>query len=213
MAYAAMARVGRTATARNLTLLAFSLLFYAWGEGPYVAVMLGSILVNWGIGRFLAPSGEDNRNNRDRKRWLWVGVALNLGLLLLFKYTNFFVDSAATLVGWFGDTKPTWNHAIGAVHLPIGVSFFTFQAISYLVDVYRQEAPGEESVPGGAIHFAVPPADRWPDCALRRCGQANRGARVLVGKGFLGYRAVCHRSIEENPACEHPGRGCRSRFW
>ncbi len=111
-------------TLRNTGLFAASVLFYAWGERDYVLVLLGSLAVNYAYARVIERSARP-------KLWLVGAVLANLALLGWLKYAAFL----ATTIG----IKPP------RTHLPIGVSFFTFQAISYLVDVYRREVPAERS--------------------------------------------------------------------
>ncbi len=125
---------------RNAWLLAASLLFYIWGETWYVFVMIGTILANWAFGLVMAAREDEGW----RKKVMVVGVVANLALLVVFKYTNFIcanVVAAAHGLGW--TPVPTWNPG---VHLPIGISFFSFQAISYVVDVYRREVPPSRSL-------------------------------------------------------------------
>ena len=114
-------------------LLLASLLFYAWGEPLYVFLMIGSILVNWGIGFKVTGDGPH------RKAWLVLSVALNLLLLLIFKYTGLLWD---TVKGLF--PAPLSEKAV-AIRLPIGISFFTFQIMSYVIDVYRGKAKAQKS--------------------------------------------------------------------
>jgi alginate O-acetyltransferase complex protein AlgI len=104
--------------ARNLALLALSLLFYAWGEGVYLLVLLGSIALNHLFGLAIAARPERGR------LLLALGVAANLGILGYFKYLGFFLDN----LGVPGAQAM-------APALPIGISFFTFQALSYLIDL------------------------------------------------------------------------------
>ena len=111
----------------NVLLLLASLLFYAWGEGGYVLVMLAAIGLNFVLGRFL----EDAAGRVRKKILLAGGIGINLLLLAYFKYANFFIDNLNTLLTPLGLA----NLSTGTVHLPIGISFFTFQAISYLLDV------------------------------------------------------------------------------
>ncbi len=114
---------------RNAVLVAFSLLFYAWGEPVYVFLMLGSVAVNYLAG--LAISRR--RAGSAARRWTLVaGVAFNLAVLAVFKYLGFFAAQLLSL----GLQVPQPDIA-----LPIGISFYTFQSISYLVDVSRDEAP------------------------------------------------------------------------
>lgn len=112
--------------AKNLVLVFFSLIFYAWGEPVYVFLMLFCVLLNYAAG--LGIRGGSVR----RKLALAVGVACNLGILGTFKYAGFF---AQTLNGWGVGV------AVPKIALPIGISFYVFQSISYLVDVYRRESP------------------------------------------------------------------------
>ena len=112
--------------ARNAVLVTFSLIFYAWGEPVYVFLMLGSVVVNYLAGRII-DSQESHR-----KAALAVGIAVNLLILGTFKYAGFFAQTLCDA----GLTVP-----IPKISLPIGISFYTFQSISYLVDIYRREAP------------------------------------------------------------------------
>lgn len=127
---------------RNAILLAGSLFFYAWGEVFYVLVMIASILVNHAFGLRISRLDENLPNyDRNRKRMLGMGIAANLLILGWFKYANFIVDNINIALGWIS-IDPV---LIKDVHLPLGISFFTFQAISYLFDVYRNEAPVQKS--------------------------------------------------------------------
>jgi alginate O-acetyltransferase complex protein AlgI len=136
-------------SAQNALLLCASLFFYAWGETLYVGLLLIAILVNYLLGRLLiSPNGE-----APKRSVLAVGVALNLLMLAAFKYTGLLLDTWNGIAASVG--APTYS--IGAVHLPIGISFFTFQAISYLVDVYRGAAPGQKSLLKVALYISLFP--------------------------------------------------------
>src|ERR1700722_4779741 len=116
---------------RNLWLLIFSILFYAWGEVGFVGLMLGSTLINYFLGRWVEKETDERR-----RRWaVGVAIALNLGLLGIFKYTNFAVHNLNAILGMLG-AKPV---VVRDVRLPIGISFFTFHAISYVMDIYRRK--------------------------------------------------------------------------
>lgn len=128
---------------RNAILLFFSLLFYAWGETVYVVLMLGSIGFNYSLGRRIRNLDNDGR----RKRLVAVGVTGNLALLGAFKYAGFFLGVIRDVWVFAGGTP----FPVPQIHLPIGISFFTFQAMSYLIDIYRR-------VEGGTTRFV--------DCAL-----------------------------------------------
>ena len=108
---------------RNLLLLIASLFFYAWGEPIYILVMVFSILANYICGRFIIS--ENGKN----KLALVIGIIVNLSLLGVFKYSGFVIENINALTGL--------NIAIKPLSLPIGISFYTFQSISYLVDIYR----------------------------------------------------------------------------
>jgi alginate O-acetyltransferase complex protein AlgI len=135
---------------RLVLLLAANLLFYSWGEGPYVVVLVASFFGNWLLGLLIRPSGEAGR----RSRWLFVaGVVSNLGLLVYFKYAAFLVASLNTcLVAASGRPFP-----VPRIHLPIGISFFTFQALSYLVDVRRGIVPASRSLLDFAVYKSLFP--------------------------------------------------------
>lgn len=110
---------------KNIFLLLCSLFFYAWGEPVYVFVMLASIICNYAFGMALY------RFRNRRKLWLMAAVAVNLGILCVFKYTGFIVENAGRILP--GLLK------IPEIALPIGISFYTFQGLSYCIDVYRDE--------------------------------------------------------------------------
>lgn len=113
---------------RNLFLLIASLVFYAWGEPKYVFLMIFSILVNYIFGRLM----DKHRENKKRlKLMLVLSVVIDLGLLSVFKYTDFVITNINAI---FGSSFDLLNIA-----LPIGISFYTFQAMSYTIDVYRND--------------------------------------------------------------------------
>lgn len=135
---------------RNLILLLASLFFYAWGEVGYVLLMVFSIAVNWLFGILIEESKA--RPNKCRM-FLALGVALNLLPLAFFKYGNFVVDNLNTLTAGFA----LGSVDIGRIHLPIGISFFTFQAISYIVDVYRSTAEVQRRPVNLALYISLFP--------------------------------------------------------
>lgn len=111
---------------RNTWALLGSCVFYAWGGGSFILVLLASLYAD-----FFAAQRMHGRN---RRLWLVLGLATNLGLLAYFKYAEFGYQIWCDLFGASRSEAPTWVR----VALPIGISFFTFQKISYLVDVYRK---------------------------------------------------------------------------
>jgi alginate O-acetyltransferase complex protein AlgI len=122
---------------RNYWLLLASLFFYAWGEGELVLVMLSSILFNYGIGLVI----ERSEKPATRKKLLALGLIANLGLLGVYKYQGFIVSMLND--GLFALDL----NLIRAkeIPLPIGISFFTFQALSYVIDLYRQKHPAQRN--------------------------------------------------------------------
>ena len=117
-------------THRNIFLLIASLVSYAWEEPIYVLLMIFSILINFRLG-ILIDKYEANISMK--KNILIIGIISNLIFLFMFKYENFFVEN----------TNSTFNLAIDSLNLGllIGISFFTFQVLSYLIDVYRKTVP------------------------------------------------------------------------
>ena len=111
---------------RTPVLLLFSLFFYGWGEPVYLFLMIGDILLNYFCGLWILKEREQGKKGRTP---LIVGVCLNLLLLGWFKYANFFL----------GDLVPE-------ISLPIGISFYVFQSMSYVIDVYRDDAPVQKNV-------------------------------------------------------------------
>ena len=118
---------------RNVLLLVASLFFYAWGEPVYVLVMILSIVVNYLCGLKIGVEDEAKR-----KQALIVGIVINLGLLGIFKYSGFFTENVNAIFGL--------NVEVKKLPLPIGISFYTFQSISYLVDIYRRVCPPQKSL-------------------------------------------------------------------
>ena len=106
---------------QNILLLIASLVFYAWGEPSYVFLMIGSILLNSGVGRLV-----QKWKGKKQKAALTVAIVANVAVLFVFKYLGFVLKN-------FGIT----DTSVSNLPLPIGISFFTFQALSYVVDVYR----------------------------------------------------------------------------
>ncbi len=141
--------------ARNPILLFASLIFYAWGEGFYVLLLLVSILLNYFFGLFVGPGKEGRTLVPDNRRRviLGLGVAANLLLLGANKYANFIANNLNDFIAWFGGQPMI----LAPVHLPLGISFFTFQALSYLIDVYRGTSPVQRNLPNLGLYIALFP--------------------------------------------------------
>ena len=124
----------RTPRRQNSFLVVASLFFYGWWNPIYLILLLFSLALNFFMGEALTWSLRARRQTLKRGL-LTLGVALNLGLLGYFKYANFFVGEFRDLLLLFGGQSFVWRQ----IALPIGISFFTFQKITYIVDVYRRQ--------------------------------------------------------------------------
>ena len=122
----------RAPRAQNLLLLAASYLFYGWWDVRFLSLVAVSTVVDFAIGRALARDDDA----RTRRRWVTLSVAVNLGILGVFKYYGFFVDSALTALASIGVEAHVRTLQIV---LPVGISFYTFQTLSYTIDVYRRQ--------------------------------------------------------------------------
>ena len=131
----------------NALLLLASLIFYAWGGVSYSLLLVGSILVNYAVGLAIGRSSHSIR----KKQWLIIGLIVNLGLLVVFKYTNFLLGN---INNWL---PPAGKIDFKPILLPLGISFFTFQAISYLVDVYRGATAPQRKLHRLALYISLFP--------------------------------------------------------
>ncbi len=167
---------------RNGMLLLASLLFYAWGEPLFVLVMLASLVGNYFLGR-LVDARQEGGGGRAA---VGLAVGFNLGLLVFFKYANFLWDQARAVFAGLPELDP--------IALPIGISFFTFQAMSYIVDVYRRDASAQRNPVDFALYVSMFPqliagpivryrdiADQLARRVVTRAGFASGGRRFVVG--------------------------------
>jgi alginate O-acetyltransferase complex protein AlgI len=120
---------------KNLLLLILSLLFYSWGEVKYFPIMLSSILVDY----FASNNIEKHRSKKHKKKlWLMISIVFNLGMLFFFKYTDFLILNINAI---FNAKIPYMS-----ITLPLGISFYTFQTMSYTIDVYRDNVKPEKNI-------------------------------------------------------------------
>ncbi len=115
---------------KNLVILFSSILFYAWGAPLFIFVILGTTTLDF----FLVRVMHNSANDKKRKFFLVLSLCLNLGLLFYFKYCNFFVENFNAVLHVIGMNGTKWT----AVILPIGISFYTFESLTYAIDVYRR---------------------------------------------------------------------------
>jgi alginate O-acetyltransferase complex protein AlgI len=130
--------------ARNMVLVAASIIFYVWGARIAIVLVLISVCVNFALGKAIAAAEP-----RSRKRLIGWSVAGNLLVLIIFKYTNFIIDNINDLL------EPFWNVRLPnpVIPLPLGISFFTFHIISYLVDIFRGVAQPQRSAAAFTLYI------------------------------------------------------------
>lgn len=125
---------------RNLWIFAASIIFYAWGGTSYTILLLVSTVVNYLLG--LAVDKEIVKKGLIRKLFCGIAVVWNLGILIFFKYLNFAVDN---ILKFFDLINFEVNWDVPVIALPIGISFFTFQILSYVIDVYRGDVKSQKN--------------------------------------------------------------------
>ena len=177
---------------RNFILLLVSLLFYGWGEPVYIVIMFVSIAIDYTHGLLV----EKYRSDDKKARWFVAqSVIFNLALLFFFKYGTFFAENLYALTGilipksveLLGVTIPLWG-----VPLPIGISFYTFQTMSYTIDVYRKDAPVQRNlVEFGTFVTMFPQLIAGPIVQYKTVA-ADLVHRVHTSENFaLGARRFC----------------------
>ena len=171
-----------TVTGKNIVTLLFSLVFYAWGEPRFVFILLLSIAFNFCAGLVI-----DTREGASRRFALAVAVAGNLTLLGIFKYTNFITGNLTTLITPLGTPSIQTNIA-----LPLGISFFTFHCLSYIIDVYRRRFKANRNLVDIALYISLFPqlvagpivryktVARQLDVRRFTLGRASVGARIFI---------------------------------
>lgn len=138
---------------KNLTLLLCSLFFYAWGEVFYLAIMIVSIISNYIFGLLIYKAQKIPNHQKLSKLYVTIGLSINILLLVSFKYANFITDNINIILSIANISSIDLN----PVHLPLGISFFTFQAISYIVDVYRKQVPSQKNIFNLALYISLFP--------------------------------------------------------
>ena len=114
---------------KNACILIFSIVFYAWGGPKFIFVILGTTFLDY----FLVSKMAESKSEKTKKQFLVLSLIMNLGLLFYFKYSNFFIDNINGALGLAGMKEISWLKIV----LPIGISFYTFESVTYVVDVYR----------------------------------------------------------------------------
>ena len=134
---------------RNYTLLFFSIVFYAYGAPDFVFLLVGECIINYFLVRGMAKTEKVGT----KKLLCGLSVIMALGLLLYFKYANFFMENLNTIMGWTHHEPLDWMK----VALPIGISFFTFQSITYTIDVYRGTTPPSQKLTDYVLYIMMFP--------------------------------------------------------
>ena len=134
---------------KNAVALLASLIFYGFGSPKFLLVLLSSIFIDF----FLVRQIDKSEDAKRRKLFLVFSVILNIGLLAYFKYANFFIDNFNALLVVFGANPIRWTKVV----LPIGISFFTFQKMSYSIDVYRKTSAPLKSIADYALFIMLFP--------------------------------------------------------
>jgi alginate O-acetyltransferase complex protein AlgI len=165
-------------TKRNVTLsliilTGLSFIFYFFGSGKMMILLVFSILINWYIGKYIISL----QNITKRKTLLIIGIGINISILLYFKYTRFILDS----FGYFMDTTiaPELNP-----YLPVGISFYTFMAIAYLVDVYRNKENQASLLEFGTFLSLFPHLVAGPIVRFQEISQELREQKSLSVDNF-----------------------------
>ena len=194
---------------RNTVLFLSSLLFYAWGEPKLVVLMMVTVVLFYGCGLCIGAA----KSGLWKKLWLCVSVTVGLGLLGFFKYADFFLDTFNSLTGL--------SAPLLKIALPVGISFYTFQCISYAVDVYRGTVPAQKN----PIHFGAyvamfpqliaGPIVRYADVARQLENRTHSwekvfaglrrfiiglGQKVILADGFAGLIAIFRESQQQSVA-------------
>ena len=136
---------------KNFFLMLMSLVFYSWGGAQYLILMCFSIIVNYLLGIWIE---EKSNHQTTRKIALAIGVIFNLGILGYYKYFNFFLENVLNLCSFL---KVEINLTINPIILPIGISFFTFQILSYVIDVYRGQVKAQRNLSNLTLYIMLFP--------------------------------------------------------
>jgi alginate O-acetyltransferase complex protein AlgI len=165
----------RNIKAINIILLVFSLLFYAWGEPAYLLILLASVFMNWGLGLMM------ERYEEHKKEVLVLSLIGNIGIIGYFKYCNFLLGTIDSILPI---TLPRYD-----ISLPIGISFFTFQAMSYIIDLYRGQYKAQKSLINLALYISFfPQLIAGPIVKYKDIEEQILDRNVCLEKRATGFR-------------------------
>jgi len=175
---------------RNAILAVSSLVFYAWGEPRYVLIMLFSTVVDYTCGRLIA---REQGKGKSGKAFLIVSIIANLSVLGFFKYYNFIAGNIMALFGAPGT-------GLLDITLPIGISFYTFQTMSYTIDVYRKNVPAQKNIVNFATFVTLfpqliaGPIVKYTDIA-EELDDVNRGSADMFSEGVVRFIAGLGKKV------------------
>ncbi len=140
---------------RNIFLLIMSLIFYMWSSPQYLLVMIGVIIINYFVGIYIDKYDiiGGGQSKKLKSRILIIGIVVNVLVLFIFKYLSFTINSLSEAAQMLGFNGWTFTNIV----LPVGISFYIFQSISYLVDIYRKDAPVQKSIKNLALYISMFP--------------------------------------------------------
>lgn len=172
---------------QNFLIVLASYVFYGWWDWRFLSLIIFSTLVDYAVGRLL----KKENNNKKRKLLLWLSILVNLGFLGFFKYYNFFIDNFVSAFSFLGqDIQPNSLNII----LPVGISFYTFQTLSYTIDVYQRKLePTKDFIAFAAFVSFFPQLVAGP---IERA--SNLLPQFYKKRKFVYAQAVC---------------GCRQILW
>ncbi|PWH86556.1 MBOAT family O-acyltransferase [Brumimicrobium oceani] len=169
---------------KNLVILIASILFYSWGAPKFVFVIVGSTIIDF----YLVQQIYKSAKTKLRKLLLGISVVMNLGLLAYFKYANFFVENLNSILTSFGVTELAWT----AVVLPIGISFYTFQTLTYSIDVYRKvHAPLNKVTDYLMYIMSFPQMIAGPIVRFSSIADQITNRREVIDDKLIGFYRFC----------------------
>ena len=171
---------------RNGLLFIGSLIFYGVGEPLYLFLILLSVIVNFLIGQRIGKlNSEDTaeQSSSRKKCLLVIALLYNLGLLLFFKYTNFFIENINALSGM--------NIRLLNIALPLGISFYTFQILSYVIDVYRGDVPAQRNFIDLAMYVAMfPQLIAGPIVRYSDIAGSLKNRKTTLADAFMSFKSM-----------------------
>lgn len=167
---------------RNAALLAVSLIFYGWGEPLYVFLMIATIIADWIFGFLIERS---QKAGKSAKGWLITAVAVNIGILFFFKYSGFIAENLRRI-------PLLRNLRVPQLSLPIGISFYTFQALSYVIDVYRRDSAAQHSLTAFGTYITFfPQLIAGPIVRYQEVADQLLDRQTSISRFAAGLRTFC----------------------